>query len=73
MQTIRAALFVVILSLLTIGYGASQWDWLTGNFAAYAKRVDVPPVQHLALGALVVTVLSALIWPKEDRVKETES
>lgn len=63
MQTIRTALFVMIVGLLSIGYAASQWAWLTADFESYAKKVDVPPVQHLALVALLVVVGAACYWP----------
>lgn len=73
MQTIRAALYVMIVGLLCVGYAASQWEWLTANFASYAKKVDVPPVQHLALVVLLVTVGAACYWSKPKEVGDGSS
>lgn len=64
MDSAKRVLFLAVILLLTVGYAASQWAWWTGDFANYAKRVDVPAVQHAALVVLILLILSAIFWDK---------
>ena len=61
MKNLRPILSLVVLVLLVGGYGASQAAVMSGSTEAYAKKVDCPQTQWIALGVLVLSVLCALV------------
>ncbi|MEA2552700.1 MAG: hypothetical protein QOJ65_876 [Fimbriimonadaceae bacterium] len=69
MRTLRTALTAAALSLLCIGYAASQWAWLQGTFPEYYARVDSPPVRILSGVLLLCAVVLAFI---PDRSEEEQ-
>lgn len=67
MKTVRYALSVLTVLLLAAGYGASQFAFFGGETAAYAQRVDQPPVRMLSLILLLAAV--ALAFVRDEDVK----
>lgn len=61
MRTLRTALTVAALCLLSAGYAASQIAFFTGRFAQYAASVDTPPVRTLSGLFLVAAIALAFI------------
>ena len=70
MRTLRTALTAAALSLLCLGYAASQISFFKdatfhdGSIADYYSRIDTPPIQHLALALLLSAVILAFIREK---------
>lgn len=69
MNAARLAVSLALTVLLAGGYAASQWAALTGQAVDYAKRVDVPTIQALALVLLVAVVALAFIPERTDEAK----
>ncbi len=65
MTSLRRLLSYIVLSLLTLGYLASQWAALTGVAPDYAARVDIPQVKLLSLLLLVAALVLAFIPDRE--------
>jgi uncharacterized membrane protein YidH (DUF202 family) len=57
MKLIGPVIFVVSLVLLSLGYAASQWARLFGDFKDYAESVDVAPVKAASLVLLIACVI----------------
>lgn len=66
MTSLRTALAVVLIAVLGLGYGASQWAFFRGTYADYAARVDTPPVRACALVALLLCVGFAFAPVRDD-------
>ena len=62
----KKLLFWITAALLVIGYTASQWFYFEGRAAQYAKIVDVPSIQSLALLLLVAFIVLALVPEKPE-------
>lgn len=60
MRSLRTALTVAALVLLSAGYAASQIAYFQGQFIEYAARVDSPPVR--ALSGLILLAAVVLAW-----------
>jgi hypothetical protein len=69
MRKLRVLISVAVLVLLPLGYAASQYMALGGSAEEYARRIDCPPVQWLALALLVVCVVLAFIRDEEANEK----
>ncbi len=65
MGSLRRLLSYITLTLLTLGYLASQWAALNGTAPEYAARVDVTQVKLLSLALLVVALVLAVIPDRE--------
>ena len=65
MSGIRQLLSYVVLTLLTLGYLASQWAALKGTAHEYAARVDIPQVKLLSLFLLIAALVLAFIPDRE--------
>ena len=65
MSRIRTLISITILTLLVLGYAASQLAALQGTAEQYAQKVDCPQVQYLALAFLLVCIVLAFIGDKE--------
>jgi hypothetical protein len=61
MKNLRPILSLVVLVLLVGGYGASQSAVFSGTTEAYAKKVDCPQTQWIALGVLLLSIACAFI------------
>lgn len=61
MKTLRTALALVTVGLLTVGYFVSQYAYFNGWAADYAARVDVPPVSRLALVIFLAIVVLGFV------------
>jgi len=63
MNKLRTLLAVIVLVLLTAGYGASQFAYMQGAESAqeYAKRVDSPAISHLALLLFLAIVILGFV------------
>lgn len=67
MNILRTVVQIAALLLLGGGYFASQWAYWEGDPRAYARAVDVPSIQMLALALLVACIVLALApHPSED-------
>ena len=61
MRTLRTALTAATLSLLCLGYAASQFAYFQGRFVEYAASVDIPPVRMLSGLLLLSAIVLAFI------------
>ena len=66
MKTLRTALLLVGAALLTLGYVMSQVAAFQGWAADYARKVDQPPVQKIALILFVAAITLAFIPDTEE-------
>jgi hypothetical protein len=55
----------VTLLVLGGGYAASQYAVFTGTTESYAKKIDSPQTQLIALAILVAAIVLALLPNKE--------
>lgn len=65
MKNVRLILSVATLVLLVGGYAASQAAVFNGSTEAYAKKIDSPQIQALALILLVGAVALAFVRDPE--------
>jgi uncharacterized membrane protein YdjX (TVP38/TMEM64 family) len=64
-MNIRSLISCIVVLLLVLGYGASQFAAFSGSAPEYAAKVDQAPIQWLALLILIVSVVFAFIPDKE--------
>lgn len=66
MRSLRTALTVAALVLLSAGYAASQIAYFQGRFIEYAARVDTPPVWALSGLLLLVAVVLTFVPDRDE-------
>jgi hypothetical protein len=64
MSKVRTLLGGVILTLLTLGYLASQYAYFYGDPVDYAARIDQPQVKLLSLILFVALLVLAVVPDK---------
>lgn len=65
MTKARTFLAVLVLLLLTAGYAASQYAYFSGTIVDYSKRIDTPPISHLALVVFLAIVAFGFMRERE--------
>jgi hypothetical protein len=68
MNSLRTLFTYGVLTFITLGYLASQWAYLNGRFAEYARAVDTPAIKIMSLAIFIGAVALAFL---PDRGGET--
>jgi hypothetical protein len=65
MNRLRTLFTYCVLTVITLGYLASQFAYLNGLFAEYARAVDTPAVKYASLLMFCTALVLALIPDRE--------
>lgn len=66
MTNLRAALTVLVVALLVLGWAGAALAAMNGTAADWAVRVDAPAIRLLALIALVAAIVLAFVKDEEE-------